>query len=76
MWFMMLVASLIWLIRRHHVSACSKGCGTSGIGNDIDRPYHRRVLGTADVGHVVGLGPKAPFLILCLFYIGYALEGD
>ena len=78
-WFMMLVASLIWLIRRHHVSACSKGCGTSGIGNDIDRPYHRRVLGTADVGHVVGLGPKAdlfPYSMPILYWLHCALEGD
>ena len=71
-WFMMLVASLIWLIRRHHVSALRPRRPPHWYCDDADYPDHRGALGATDVGHMVGLG-SAPdlILILFLFYIGY-----
>ena len=50
---------LIWLIRRHHVSALAAWRRRRWRGDDADRADHRRDLGPADVGNVVGMGPAA-----------------
>jgi heme exporter protein C len=59
-WGMMLVTSLIWIVRRHHVSALAAKAAAPGRADlHADRAGDRGALGPADVGHLVGLGPAA-----------------
>ena len=74
-WFMMLVASLIWLVRRHHVSAlAAKAAAPVGVcAMTVIALVTGAIVGAADVGHMVGLG-SAPDVIpdpRSLFYLGY-----
>ena len=66
-WLMMLVASLIWFVRRHHVSAlAARAAAPVGATMTLIAHRHRRDLGPADVGHLVGLGPAADLLLRAL----------
>ena len=59
-WFMMLACSLIWLVRRHHVSAlAAKAAAPVGVVMTLIALFTGAVLGAADVGHLVGLGTRA-----------------
>ena len=63
-WLMMLVASLIWFVRRHHVSAlAARAAAPVGRDDDGDRAPDRGDLGRADVGDLVGLGPAADLVL-------------
>ena len=63
-WLMMLVASLIWFIRRHHVSAlAARAAAPVGATMTVIALAHRRDLGRADVGDLVGLGPAADLVL-------------
>ena len=72
-WIMMLVTSLVWLIRRHHVSALAAraeapaGLAFTVIGLITGALWGQPMWGTAWVWD-----PRlTSFLVLCLFYIGY-----
>lgn len=79
-WFMMLVASLIWLIRRHHVSAlAAKAAAPVGVVMTLIALITGAILGATDVGHMVGLGPAAYFVpdpVPVLFRLHRALGSD
>ena len=72
-WFMMLVASLIWLIRRHHVSAlAAKAAAPVGIVMTLIGLVTGAVWGQPMWGTWWAWDPRlTSFLILFLFYIGY-----
>ena len=72
-WFMMLVASLIWLIRRHHVSAlAAKAAAPVGIAMTLIALITGAVWGQPMWGTWWVWDPRlTSFLILFLFYIGY-----
>ena len=66
-WLMMLVASLIWFVRRHHVSAlAARAAAPVGATMTLIALADRRDLGPADVGHLVGLGPAADLVLRAL----------
>ena len=67
-WFMMLVASLIWLIRRHHVSAlAAKAAAPVGVVMTLIA-----LITGAIWGPWWAWDPRlTSFLILFLFYLGY-----
>lgn len=72
-WFMMLVTSLIWLVRRHHVSALAAkaaapiGATMTGIGLVTGAIWGQPMWGTW-----WAWDPRlTAFLILFLFYLGY-----
>lgn len=72
-WFMMLVASLIWLIRRHHVSALA-ACAAAPIGliMTIVALLTGAIWGKPMWGTYWEWDPRlTSFLILGLFYLGY-----
>ncbi|MEM7317686.1 MAG: heme ABC transporter permease [Pseudomonadota bacterium] len=72
-WFMMLVASLIWLIRRHHVSAlAARAAAPVGIVMTLIALTTGAIWGQPMWGTWWEWDPRlTSFLILFLFYIGY-----
>jgi len=72
-WFMMLVASLIWLIRRHHVSAlAAKAAAPVGTVFTLIGLITGAIWGEPMWGTWWAWDPRlTSFLILFLFYLGY-----
>ena len=72
-WIMMLVASLIWLIRRHHVSALvARAAAPVGMVMTAIALWTGAVWGQPMWGTWWAWDPRlTSFLILFLFYIGY-----
>jgi heme exporter protein C len=72
-WAMMLVASLIWLIRRHHVSAlAARAAAPVGITFTLIALFTGAVWGQPMWGTWWAWDPRlTSFLILFLFYLGY-----
>jgi len=72
-WGMMLVASLIWLIRRHHVSAlAAKSAALVGLTMTIIALGTGMVWGQPMWGTYWAWDPRlTSFLVLFLFYLGY-----
>lgn len=72
-WFMMLVASLIWLIRRHHVSAlAAKAAAPVGVIMTLIALITGAIWGQPMWGTWWAWDPRlTSFLILFLFYLGY-----
>jgi heme exporter protein C len=72
-WLMMLVASLIWLIRRHHVSAlAAKAAAPIGATMTMIALITGAIWGEPMWGTWWAWDPRlTSFLILFLFYLGY-----
>lgn len=72
-WFMMLVASLIWLVRRHHVSAlAARAAAPVGIAMTLIALMTGAIWGQPMWGTWWAWDPRlTSFLILFLFYLGY-----
>ncbi len=72
-WFMMLVASLIWLIRRHHVSAlAAKAAAPVGVVMTLIALITGAIWGQPMWGTWWEFDPRlTSFLVLFLFYLGY-----
>ncbi len=72
-WFMMLVTSLIWLVRRHHVSALSaKAAAPVGMVFTLIGLITGAIWGQPMWGTWWAWDPRlTSFLILFLFYLGY-----
>ena len=72
-WLMMLVASLIWLIRRHHVSAlAARAAAPVGLTMTFIALATGAIWGQPMWGTWWVWDPRlTSFLILCLFYLGY-----
>jgi heme exporter protein C len=72
-WFMMLVCALIWLIRRHHVSAlAAKAAAPVGMVFTLIALFTGAVWGQPMWGTWWEWDPRlTSFLILFLFYLGY-----
>ncbi|UOA26794.1 heme ABC transporter permease [Pseudosulfitobacter sp. DSM 107133] len=72
-WFMMLVASLIWLVRRHHVSAlAARAAAPVGVTMTLIALITGAVWGQPMWGTWWAWDPRlTSFLILFLFYLGY-----
>ncbi|MFV0361067.1 heme ABC transporter permease [Tropicimonas sp.] len=72
-WLMMLVASLIWLIRRHHVSAlAAKAAAPIGATMTVVTLVTGAIWGQPMWGTWWAWDPRlTSFLILFLFYLGY-----
>jgi heme exporter protein C len=72
-WLMMLIASLIWLIRRHHVSAlAAKAAAPVGIAMTLIALVTGAIWGQPTWGTWWVWDPRlTSFLILFLFYLGY-----
>jgi heme exporter protein C len=72
-WVMMLVASLIWLIRRHHVSAlAAKAAAPVGAVMTVVALLTGAIWGQPMWGTWWAWDPRlTSFLILFLFYLGY-----
>ena len=82
-WFMMLVASLIWIIRRHHVSAlAARAAAPIGAVMTVIGLVTGAIWGQPMWGTWWAWDPRlTAFLILFLFYLGYialweAIEDD
>ena len=72
-WFMMLVASLIWLVRRHHVSAlAARAAAPVGMVMTLIALFTGAIWGQPMWGTWWAWDPRlTSFLILFLFYLGY-----
>jgi heme exporter protein C len=72
-WFMMLVTSLVWLIRRHHVSAlAAKAAAPVGAIMTVIALATGAIWGQPMWGTWWEWDPRlTSFLILFLFYLGY-----
>ncbi len=72
-WMMMLVASIIWLVRRHHVSALSaKAAAPVGLTFTLIGLVTGAIWGQPMWGTWWAWDPRlTSFLILTLFYFGY-----
>ncbi len=72
-WIMMLVANLIWLIRRHHVSAlAARAAAPVGMVMTLIALYTGAIWGQPMWGTWWAWDPRlTSFLILFLFYLGY-----
>ena len=72
-WFMMLVASVIWLVRRHHVSAlAAKAAAPVGVTMTMVALVTGALWGQPMWGTWWAWDPRlTSFLILFLFYLGY-----
>ena len=72
-WFMMLVASSIWLIRRHHVSAlAAKAAAPFGVVMTLIALITGAIWGQPMWGTWWAWDPRlTSFLILFMFYLGY-----
>ena len=73
-WIMMLVASLIWLVRRHHVSAlAARAAAPIGITMTVIALFTGAIWGKPMWGTYWAWDPRlTSFMILFLFYLGYA----
>ncbi len=72
-WVMMLVASLVWIVRRHHVSAlAAKAAAPVGLTFTLIALVTGALWGQPMWGTWWAWDPRlTSFLILCLFYLGY-----
>jgi heme exporter protein C len=72
-WVMMLVTSLVWLIRRHHVSAlAARAAAPVGVTFTLIALFTGAVWGQPMWGTWWAWDPRlTSFLILFLFYLGY-----
>lgn len=72
-WIMMLVASLIWLVRRHHVSAlAARAAAPVGLAMTLVALWTGAVWGSPMWGTWWAWDPRlTSFFILLLFYLGY-----
>jgi heme exporter protein C len=72
-WFMMLVTSLIWLVRRHHVSAlAARAAAPIGLAMTVIALITGAIWGSPMWGTYWAWDPRlTSFLILFLFYLGY-----
>jgi heme exporter protein C len=72
-WGMMLIASMIWLIRRHHVSAlAARAAAPVGLTMTLIALFTGAVWGQPMWGTWWAWDPRlTSFLILFLFYLGY-----
>lgn len=72
-WVMMLVASLIWVVRRHHVSAlAARAAAPVGIAMTLIALITGAIWGQPMWGTWWAWDPRlTSFLILFLFYLGY-----
>ncbi len=72
-WFMMLVASIIWLVRRHHVSAlAAKAAAPVGVTMTMVALVTGALWGQPMWGTWWAWDPRlTSFLVLFLFYLGY-----
>ena len=72
-WAMMLVASLIWIVRRHHVSAlAARAAAPAGMTFTLIALFTGAVWGQPMWGTWWEWDPRlTAFLILFLFYLGY-----
>lgn len=72
-WFMMLVTSLVWLVRRHHVSAlAARAAAPIGIVMTLMALITGAIWGQPMWGTWWAWDPRlTSFLILFLFYLGY-----
>ena len=72
-WLMMLVASLIWLVRRHHVSAlAARAAAPVGVVMTLIALVTGAIWGQPMWGTWWAWDPRlTSFLILFLFYLGY-----
>ena len=72
-WLMMLVASLIWIVRRHHVSAlAARAAAPVGIAMTLIALATGAIWGQPMWGTWWAWDPRlTSFLILFLFYLGY-----
>lgn len=72
-WLMMLVASLIWIIRRHHVSAlAARAAAPVGVVMTLIALATGAIWGQPMWGTYWAWDPRlTSFLILFLFYLGY-----
>ena len=72
-WMMMLVASLIWLIRRHHVSAlAARAAAPIGAAMTLIAILTGAIWGKPMWGTYWAWDPRlTSFMILFLFYLGY-----
>ncbi|MES2144249.1 MAG: heme ABC transporter permease CcmC, partial [Pseudomonadota bacterium] len=72
-WIMMLAASLVWLVRRHHVSAlAAKAAAPVGLAFTVVALVTGALWGQPMWGTWWAWDPRlTAFLILTLFYLGY-----
>lgn len=72
-WMMMLITSLIWLIRRHHVSAlAAKAAAPIGLTMTLIALGTGAIWGNPMWGTYWAWDPRlTSFMILCVFYLGY-----
>ena len=72
-WIMMLVASLIWVVRRHHVSAlAARAAAPIGVIFTLIALFTGGIWGQPMWGTYWAWDPRlTSFLILFLFYLGY-----
>ncbi|PID37357.1 MAG: transcriptional regulator [Rhodobacterales bacterium] len=72
-WYMMLAASVIWLVRRHHVSAlAAKAAAPVGVVFTMAALVTGAIWGQPMWGTYWAWDPRlTSFLILFLFYLGY-----
>ena len=72
-WFTMLVASLVWLVRRHHVSAlAARAAAPVGLAMTMAALATGAIWGQPMWGTWWAWDPRlTSFLILALFYVGY-----
>ncbi len=72
-WFMMLVSSLVWVVRRHHVSAlAAKAAAPVGLVMTLIALLTGAIWGQPMWGTWWAWDPRlTSFLVLFLFYVGY-----
>lgn len=72
-WFTMLAASLIWLVRRHHVSAlAARAAAPVGLAMTLVALLTGAIWGQPMWGTYWAWDPRlTSFMILALFYLGY-----
>jgi heme exporter protein C len=82
-WIMMLIASLIWLIRRHHISAlAARAAASIGVTMTLIALFTGAIWGKPMWGTYWAWDPRlTSFMILFVFYLGYlalwqAVEDD
>ena len=72
-WVMMLVASLVWLVRRHHVSAlAARAAAPIGVTMTLIALFTGAIWGEPMWGTYWAWDPRlTAFMILFVFYLGY-----